>query len=190
MIEMAGPAAREPVTSAASPPYDRITRLLHWIAAALVLLAWALMEMKDLFPKGSEGRRIVALLHYDTGLLAFALLVPRLPWRWLHPVAELDAALWMKRIAAATKAALYALLLLVPLSGLAVLQAKGDAAAFLGLPLPDLFSALAPYRKAVKEVHEVLSNSLLVLAGAHAAAALWHHFAMGDATLARMLGRS
>jgi cytochrome b561 len=172
------------------PVYDRLTRALHWSAAALIVLAWALMEMKDFFPKGSEGRRIVALLHYNTGLLAFALLVLRLPWRWLHPVAEVDAALWMKRIAAATKAALYVLLLIVPLSGLAALQSKGEAVAFLGVPLPDLFSGLAPWRKAIKEVHEVLSNSLLVLAAAHAAAALWHHFVLRDATLRRMIGRA
>lgn len=177
------------MTTPAAPPYDRVTRLLHWLAAALVLLAWALMEMKDLFPKGGEGRRGVALLHYQTGLLALVLLVARLPWRWLHPVAELDAARWAKRIAGATKAALYVLLLLVPLSGLAALQAKGEAVALLGVPLPDLFSWLAPYRKAVKEAHEILSNTLLVLSIAHAGAALWHHFAVRDATLARMLGR-
>ena len=170
-------------------PYDRLTRLLHWLGAALVLLAWALMETKDLFPKGSEGRRVLALLHYDTGLLALLLLVPRLPWRWLHPVAGLDAGAWIKRLATATKVALYALLLLVPLSGLAALQAKGEAVAFFGVPLPDLFSGLAPYRKAIKEAHEALSNSLLVLAAVHAAAALWHHYALGDATLRRMLGR-
>jgi cytochrome b561 len=171
------------------PVYDRFTRALHWSAAALIVLAWVLMEWKDIFPKGSEGRRVLALLHYDAGLLALALLVPRLPWRWLHPVAELNAALWMKRTAAATKAALYVLLLVVPLSGLATLQAKGEAVAFLGVPLPDLFSVLAPWRKAIKEVHETLSNTLLVLAAAHAAAALWHHFVLRDATLARMLGR-
>lgn len=147
------------------------------------------MELEDLFPKGSEGRRMMQLLHYDTGLLALLLLALRLPWRWLHPVAELDAVLWMKRVATVTKAALYLLMLLVPLSGLAVLQAKGEAVAPLGLALPDLFSGLAPYRKAVKEVHEVLSNALLLLALAHAAAALWHHCVLRDATLRRMLGR-
>lgn len=171
------------------PPYDRFSRLLHWVAASLIVIAWALMEMEDLFPKGSGGRRIMKLLHYDTGLLALLLLVPRLPWRWVHPVAELDAALWMKRVATLTKAALYALMLLVPLSGLAALQAKGEPVAFLGIVLPDLFSGLAPYRKAIKEVHEVLSNALLLLAAAHAAAALWHHFVLRDATLRRMLGR-
>lgn len=172
-----------------SETYDRLSRALHWIAAILIVLAWALMEMEDLFPKGSEGRRMLKLLHYDTGLLALVLLAPRLPWRWLHPVVELDAALWMKRFATLTKAALYTLMLLVPLSGLATLQAKGESVAFLGFVLPDLFSGLAPYRKAVKEVHEVLSNALLLLAAAHAAAALWHHFVFRDATLRRMVGR-
>lgn len=172
-----------------SESYDRLSRALHWIAAILIVLAWALMEMEDLFPKDSEGRRIMKLLHYDTGLLVLALLLPRLPWRWLHPVAELDAALWMKRIAKSTKAALYVLMVLAPLSGLAALQAKGEPVALLGVALPDLFSGLAPYRKAVKEVHEWMSDALLLLAAAHAAAALWHHFVMRDSTLRRMLGR-
>ncbi|MGQ0509827.1 MAG: cytochrome b [Betaproteobacteria bacterium] len=172
------------------PSYDWFSRALHWIAAVLIVLAWALMEMEDLFPKGSEGRRMMKLLHYDIGLLALLLFVPRLPWRWLHPVAELDVTRWMKRIATLTKVALYLLMVLVPLSGLAVLQAKGEAVALLGLSLPDLFSGLAPYRKAVKEVHETLSNVLLVLVFAHAAAALWHHYVLRDVTLRRMLGRT
>ena len=40
--------------------------------------------------------------------------------------------------------------------------------------------------RAVKEVHEVLSNALLFLALAHAAAALFHHWILRDDVLRRM----
>ena len=36
----------------ATPAYDRGTRLLHWLAAALVLIAWELMQLIDSFPDG------------------------------------------------------------------------------------------------------------------------------------------
>lgn len=170
--------------------YDGLTRALHWAAALLVVGAWALIEWKGNFPKGSEGRRAMTQLHYAAGLGVLLLLALRLPWRWLHPVAPLDAAAWTRRLAAATKLALYALMLAVPLGGIAAAQSRGDAIVLLGSALPDVFSALAPYRKPLKEVHETLGNALLVVAGVHAAAALWHHFALRDATLRRMLGRA
>jgi len=173
----------------ATPAYDRGTRLLHWLAAALVLIAWELMQLIDSFPDGSDQQALVALLHFHCGLLVLFLLVPRLPWRWLHPVAPIDAVVWRRRLATLAKASLYVLMLVVPLSGMATLQSKGEAVAFLGLPLPDLFSGLAPWREAVRDLHETLSNALLLLGVAHAAAALWHHFVMRDATLRRMLGR-
>jgi cytochrome b561 len=36
-------------------------------------------------------------------------------------------------------------------------------------------------------VHEFLTNSLFLLAGLHAAAALFHHWILNDRTLLRML---
>jgi len=39
----------------------------------------------------------------------------------------------------------------------------------------------------VLKVHEYLADTLVALAGLHAAAALMHHWILGDGTLARML---
>ncbi len=172
-----------------APTYDRLTRWLHWLAAALVAFAWALMEAEDVFPKGSEGRRLLATLHFDAGVLVVALLIVRLPWRLLHPVAPIDMQAWMQRLAEAAKALLYALMLLVPLTGLAALMARPNGAAVFGWALGEPAAALAALRRPLKEVHEVLSNALLAVAALHAGAALWHHVVLRDATLRRMLGR-
>jgi cytochrome b561 len=175
---------------APSPSYDRLTRWLHWAAAALVAAAWALMEAEDLFPKGSEGRRLLASLHFDAGIGVLALLVLRLPWRLLHPVATIDMQAWLRQLGDAAKALLYLLMLLAPLSGLAALLARPDGAAILGYVLPEPSPLLSALRRPLKEVHEVLANALVVLAAVHAAAALWHHFVLRDATLRRMIGRA
>lgn len=172
-----------------APTFDRPTRWMHWLAAVLVASAWALMQAEDLFPKGSEGRRLLAALHFDAGVLVLALLLVRLPWRLLRPVAPIDLRPWMQRLAEAAKALLYVLMLLVPLTGLAALMARPNGAAIFGWALGDPSPALAALRRPIKEVHEVLSNALLAVAAAHAAAALWHHYVLGDATLRRMLGR-
>jgi cytochrome b561 len=39
----------------------------------------------------------------------------------------------------------------------------------------------------MKETHEVLANTLIILAALHAAAALVHHWVLRDRTLVRML---
>ena len=43
------------------------------------------------------------------------------------------------------------------------------------------------FSRSVREVHELLANALMVVAGIHAAAALAHHWIFRDRTLLRML---
>jgi len=43
------------------------------------------------------------------------------------------------------------------------------------------------FARSVTEVHEILANALVILAGLHAVAALVHHWILRDRTLARML---
>lgn len=168
--------------------YDALSRSIHWMAAGLIVLAWALIEVHDAFPKGSDGRKLIGTLHMQLGLAVLVLLAVRLPWRALHPVAPAAGPPWTVRLAFWTKLALYALMLAAPIVGVATAQARGEAVTFLGLALPDLFGQFNPQRRTIKEVHETLGNAILVLAALHAAAALWHHFVLHDGTLQRMLG--
>lgn len=174
----------------ATARYDPFARALHWLMAGAIVLAWAVIEAKGLFPKGSSGRTLVTSLHVQLGLAVAVLLAVRIPWRAAHPVAPVStpAPAWTRKIAAFTKFALYLLMLLMPLLGIATAQARGDSVALLGFALPDLFGGLAAQKGTLKEVHETLGNALIALAGAHGVAALWHHLVLRDATLKRMLG--
>lgn len=84
--------------------------------------------------------------------------------------------------------ALYGRLVAVPIAGIVLQFARGDALPLLGLAeIPSPWVADRTYARSVKEVHEVLANALVILAAFHAAAALVHHWVLHDRTLVRML---
>jgi cytochrome b561 len=72
--------------------------------------------------------------------------------------------------------------------GILVQFARGHA-----LPVFGLWEIASPwvrdreFAKSMLEVHELMANALVVLAAMHGAAALVHHFVLGDRTLRRML---
>jgi cytochrome b561 len=94
----------------------------------------------------------------------------------------------LDRAARVAHYALYALLVAVPIAGIVVQFARGDA-----LPVFGVFEISSPwlvdraFARSVKEVHEVLANALVIFAGLHAGAALVHHWVFRDRTLVRML---
>jgi len=157
--------------------------------ALLIAAAWVLIELKGVFPKGSAGRQGIVSLHNQLGLLTLLLLMVRVPWNFVRPVAAAanQTPEWTRVLAVWVKRSLYALMLAVPVCGIAALQAKGEAVPLLGFALPDFFGVLSGQRRALKEVHETLGNALLALAALHAAAGLWHHYVLHDDVLRRML---
>ena len=79
-------------------------------------------------------------------------------------------------------------MVIVPFVGIVVQLRRGNA-----LPVLGLWNMASPWLadravvRSVLGVHEILANALLILAGIHARAALVHHYAFRDRTLARML---
>ena len=78
----------------------------------------------------------------------------------------------------------------MPVVGIILQFARGDALPLFGLgEIPSPWLANRPFARSVKEAHELLAHGMLALAALHAAAALFHHWALGDRTLTRMLPR-
>ena len=79
---------------------------------------------------------------------------------------------------------LYLLLVAVPVVGVVLQFARGDALPLFGLAvIPSPWLKDRAFAHSVKEVHEVLAHALVILATMHAAAALIHHFIFRDRTL-------
>jgi cytochrome b561 len=83
---------------------------------------------------------------------------------------------------------LYALMVVIPLTGWLMSSAKGFQTVWFGvLPLPDLLAKDKALGDQLAQLHWALNVGLLLLIAGHAAAALWHHVVLKDDTLRRML---
>ena len=170
--------------------YGFIPQALHWAVVVLVILAWALGTFDDVFPKG-PARAAALFVHISAGLAVIAFVAVRLLWRIGDPPPRPEKTplgTWMDRAGQLAHYVLYALLIAVPVAGAVVQFARGDALPLFGLSdIPSPWLANRAFARSAKEVHEVLANALVILAGLHAAAALVHHWILRDRTLVRML---
>ncbi|MEY2770913.1 MAG: hypothetical protein RIQ38_1332 [Pseudomonadota bacterium] len=166
-----------------------IAKGLHWLMAALLLGLLALgLYMTDL-PLSPE-KLLLYSWHKWLGVSAFLLLWCRLLWRLTHraPAAPEGVSAGMVRLATLGHLALYALMLLIPLSGWLMSSAKGVPTVWFGLwPIPDLLPRDRALGDALQLVHRALNYLLMATIAGHVAAALWHHTVRKDDTLRRML---
>lgn len=157
-------------------------------ALVMLLLAvvYALIELREFYPRGSEIRETFKAWHFTMGLLVFGLvwirLVARL--RTSRPPQPRSAADWL---AAAMHLALYVLMVLMPVIGWMVLSASGKPIPFFAIDLPALIPKNKALGEQLKEVHELVGVAGYWLVGLHASAALFHHYLLKDGTLRRML---
>ena len=170
--------------------YGAIPQTLHWLTVVLVVIAWALGTFDDVLPKGA-ARTAGLFVHISAGLAILIVLIARVLWRAFDPPPRVEATIlgaWMDRAGTLAHYALYALLIAVPVTGVVLEFARGEALPIFGIfEIPSPWIADRTYARSVKEVHEVLANALVILAALHAVAALAHHFIFRDRTLARML---
>ncbi len=169
--------------------YTRTAVALHWLMALLILAALPLgLTMTEL--ELTPTKLKLYAWHKWLGVTVFGLLLVRLVWRATHAVPPLPAGMpvWQRGAAHALHWALYALMLLIPLSGWLMSSAKGFQTVYLGLlPIPDLLAKDESLGEALGELHAMLASTLMTLLVVHVAAALKHHLVERDDVLARML---
>ncbi len=176
-------------------------RALHWaMAAGIVAMLgaglWAAEVEDDLI----ACYRLVQL-HKSLGATLFALAALRLGWRLANPTPAPPPGMprWQRRAAAASHAALYALMLAMPLTGWLMASASplndADAVPFripnevFGLfALPDPYPVGDPaLTRRLAALHLGLALALIAMIGVHAAAAIRHAVRDRDGVLRRML---
>ena len=167
-----------------------VAKALHWLIFFLMVAAWFAVESHEDFPKGSAERAQWMLLHKSFGVSVFFLVWLRLYWRFSGPVPKPEPGpRWQLQMASLMHWALYALMILMPLSALMAAQFSDRPAPFFGLfEIPVVFAANKPAAGLLMELHkEILWPLLLVQVAGHAGAAFWHHFFIKDRTLRRIL---
>ena len=169
--------------------YNRGSIVLHWLMLLLFVLTYATIELRVIFDRGTPPRDLMKSLHFSIGMLIFALVWVRLLVRTLTPAPAIVPAppAWQGWAATSVHALLYAFMIVQPLMGWLVLSAAGKPVPFFGLVLPPLMAPDKPFAGTLEEVHQTIGTFGYFLIGAHALAALVHHYVLKDNTLRRML---
>jgi len=170
--------------------YTLTAAALHWATAVIVISAAVLGVYMHELPFSPVKLRLYSY-HKWMGVTVFALALARLAWRSTHRPPALPDRMpsWEKKAARGAHAALYVLMLAVPVAGWLMSSAHGFQTVYLGvLPIPDFIGKDRELAEALEKVHGAMSLSFIALAVFHAAAALKHHFIDKDNVLRSMLG--
>jgi len=167
--------------------YGRVAIALHWTTAGLVLFQFLTSLTWDYFARGTK--QAMESLHTSLGILLAAVIVTRLVWRLMpaHRVPSLEAG-WVKIASRGVHYLLYALLVIQACLGFTIGWAAGHPIHLFGLPIPGPIDAFPrPVRHELREIHEWVGYTIVAVALGHALAALYHHYALRDRVLERML---
>ena len=151
--------------------YSHLQIALHWIAALLIVQQFvfkdAISAAWDAATKGLEvAFNPLVLAHVAGGVLIFLFALWRLTLRARRGVPPaIEASKLQGVLAKLTHFGLYALMILMPVSGSVAWFGEVDLAA---------------------QGHNILKFALLALVALHVAGAPYHQFVLRDGTLARM----
>ena len=178
--------------------YGAASMALHWIIAVLIVaqlcLGWYMNEGG--VPDHSPAQDRIQDIHVTLGLTILILVLVRIGVRLTHPAPPLPRtlALWERLLARATHWLFYVLLLVMPLTGWALVSVRHEDIPFYGLDwpaIPGLDHLARPEVRAVgkqlKHIHiYILVWIALINLALHVAGALKHQFD-GNPVLWRML---
>jgi cytochrome b561 len=178
-----------------------LSKSFHWIIAIgmIVIVPVAYVMTATFAGKYPEARwetvhNWFSRSHQSIGLVILFLVIARLIWRWRNPVPEMPSELspWQKALAKLNHVLLYAVLIIMPLSGWGSLSAYGKSPRYFLWwdnfpPLVPMVPNDAPLGFGFFQgIHHNVYYFGLGVFALHVIAALWHHFVKKDSVLRRM----
>ncbi len=159
--------------------YHLLSRVFHWIMALLIIFMIGFgIYITDFAGEDSANRSILFDLHKSLGVLVLILLSFRIINRFInHPPALPQTIKKYERIFAHLgHFGLYALMLIVPLSGYLMSNSYGFEVKFFGILLPFITSIDIDNAKIFHDIHEISAFTLAGLIGIHIIAVIKHRF--------------
>jgi len=169
--------------------FSGLSRILHWLTAVLVFAA---LFIGFVMVNTVSGHGALVMVHKSLGSLILLVMVVRVinrlthhPPAWPPTIGALEG-----KVVVLSEKLLYALLLLQPLVGWAMLSAAGGPVVVFGaLRLPRIAPFDAQVFWILRQSHSVIAYTLMVVIAAHISAVLWHTVALRDRLIERMTFR-
>lgn len=168
--------------------YDFLSQGLHWLMVPLLIAIFVVAQIMDALPDGPRAFWWYQL-HKSLGMTLWVLALIRLLWALVRPrLAAAPGARWVVFAARWTHRALYLLLIVQPMIGIAHSWLSDFPLRFFGLiRLPTLLAADEALAEIFEEIHGFVGKTLMILVIFHVAAALWHGLWRRDGVFSRMV---
>ncbi len=168
--------------------YDGVTIAFHWITALLVFVLLATSFGWKYLPRSWNFKQFEGL-HISLGIALAAVIVLRLLWR-LFVGRKLGGtgSTMTDLLSKLVHLALYVLVIAQVVLGFGLRWFQGEDFTFFGLfSIPSLVQANRGLEHQFEDLHSLNAWAILILVGAHSAAALFHRYVLKDGVLKRML---
>lgn len=166
------------------PRWSRAQRWAHQLSGVMILAALISAVVMNRLVSDQGLRFTLYQAHKTLGIVALALVAWRIGLRWCAILPPPISPAWQNRLSLATHRLLYGLMLIIPLSGWAMISAsplKVPTRIFGILPLPDILPASLPLYLGLLKAHAWLGWGLAALLLLHVSGALAH---IGDGIFA------
>ncbi|MDQ6991044.1 MAG: cytochrome b [Mariprofundaceae bacterium] len=171
--------------------YGWISIMIHWTMAAAIFAMFGLGLWMRTLGYYDRWYHAAPALHKSMGILLLLILIFRFIWRIVNTRPDLMGEPWEQFVALLVHNLHYVLLFSLLMTGYLIPTAEGVGIdVFNWFTLPALFTFSKETTDFIGLMHVYVAWSVIILAGAHAAAALKHHIIDKDITLLRMLGIS
>ncbi len=170
------------------PRYTAVTRSLHWFVALMVLatIPIGVIMLQEGLARPTQD--LLFILHKNGGVIILLLVLVRIVWRMRSPAPALPSTIppWQARIAHGVQVALYALLLVMAISGYVRVRAGGFPVEMLdALSLPPLVPRSEALAETAQQIHATARYPLVALILLHVGAGVKHLLAR-DGVFARI----
>ncbi len=174
-----------------SARYAKKVRIVHWLMAIMIALAYLAIEQRGLFERGTTARFAMMQSHFWLGIGIFILVWERIALRIKHRVPRIEPGLpaWQANLSKIFHVALYAFFIVMPILGIMTAWTDGKILfiPFTGIELPALMAENEKLAHQLEDLHGQIGDIFYWVIGLHVFAALYHHFIRKDDTLKRML---
>ncbi len=169
--------------------YTRLTRVLHWLTAALVFSA---LFIGFVMVNSVSRYAGLVMLHKTLGVTILVVVLVRVVNRLTHRAPPLPSTVGAleRKVVMLSEVSLYALLLIQPLLGWAMVSAAGGPVVVFGsLRLPRIAPFDAQLFWLLRQAHSVIAYALMAAIAAHISAVLLHTVTLRDRLIERMTFR-
>jgi cytochrome b561 len=170
-----------------SNQFTTLSRLLHWIMAAMIL---AMLGIGVAMVASLSDYHLLVSIHRPLGIAVLVLVVVRFLNRLFNPAPPFPASMARtERLAAtASEYSMYALMFVLPLVGWAMLSAARYPIVLYGpIHLPYILPHDIGFYAVLRKAHTVLAYLFFLAFLAHFGAILFHTLIVRDGILKRMV---